>query len=211
MNNIDALKFFHNLGKKNATSGAEKNGLDATSLDAAYLKKYCTKDCCLLDLGSGTGLILQKIVNYVSKIDALEPVASLSSLILTHPNIKIISENVFDYSPIKKYDLITMFGFMHYFESSEASNVYKLCASWLKADGTLIVKNQFGLGAEVVINGFSSSLGSDYFANYRTVESERILLEDSGFKVLSIDDIYPKEFNKWSNTHYYAISAILKR
>ena len=203
------MKFFHNLGEKNATRGAEKNGLDATSLDAAYLQNYCTKNCCLLDLGSGTGLILQKIVNFVSEIDALEPVASLSSHIITHPNIKIISDNIFDYSPIKKYDLITMFGFMHYFESSEAANVYELCASWLKEDGTLIVKNQFGIGSEVIINGYSSSLGSDYFAHYRTIEAEKILLEDSGFQVLSVDDIYPKEFNKWSNTHYYAISAKL--
>ena len=71
----------------------------------------------------------------------------------------------------------------------------------------MIIKNQFGLHKDVTIDGFSEELQENYFAQYRFIDKEVRLLHDAGFGNVEIVDIYPKECNRWDNTHFYALVA----
>jgi hypothetical protein len=96
---------------------------------------------------------------------------------------------------------------MNYFNTDEATTVYKKAKSFVKLGGTLVVKNQFGVKEDVTVAGFSEEIGRNYYSNYRHVDSEVALLGLLGFKNIEVTDIYPAEFNRWENTHFYAITA----
>jgi hypothetical protein len=77
----------------------------------------------------------------------------------------------------------------------------------LAGGGTLIIKHQMGAHEEVSANHFSESLNQNYSAVYRYVGHEKADLESAGFKI-EIIDVYPKELNKWDNSHHYACVCI---
>jgi SAM-dependent methyltransferase len=158
-----------------------------------------------LDLGSGTGLILNKIEPFVGHIDAIEPLAELSKHIIKSQKINVININVFDFKAPSKYDIITLFGFMHYFNEEEAQRIYQNCFKWVKEGGRVIIKNQFGVTEDVTVSGFSKELNLTYHAQYRHIEKELKVLKNLGFINIDVVDIYPVECNRWENTHFYAI------
>ena len=75
---VSALSFFENMAK----SGCSQNSLklaknsDFSDMDARFILKYATEASSVLDLGSGTGLIVNKIYDKVLKIVAVEPAGS---------------------------------------------------------------------------------------------------------------------------------------
>ena len=71
----------------------------------------------------------------------------------------------------------------------------------------MIVKNQFGLHEDVTVDGFSEELQENYFSQYRYIDKEIRLLREVGFNNIEVVDIYPKECNRWDNTHFYALVA----
>jgi len=52
---------------------------------------------------------------------------------------------------------------------------------------------------------FFKELQSYYFSYNRDLEKEKKLLKEIDFKIKQVVDIYPKEYNRWDNTHFYAI------
>ncbi len=205
MDNEKALQFFGKLVEKNSDKGVEKYGHDTTSLDAEFILRHATPGSSLLDLGSGTGLILNKIETAFGSIDAVEPIVELSRHIVVSPRIRVCNTNIFEFTPSHRYQLATLFGVMHYFNEAEARRVYALCHDWIAPGGKLIIKNQFGVQADVTVSDFSEALGMTYYAQYRHHEKEVSLLESLGFVDAQVVDIYPAECNRWNNTHFYAI------
>ena len=208
--NEKALEFFEDMANNpNSTQTSlkmAKNG-DFTDLDAKFILKYADKNSSLLDLGSGTGLIINKIYDKVGKIIAVEPLKKFTNYIVRSNNIKIINETFDKFDTDETFDAITLFGVMHYFNQQEARFVYTKFLKNLKMGGHLIIKNQFGVKETVTISGFSQELKKDYFAQYRFVEDEEKLLKECGYKYIERSDIYPPECNRWDNTHFYAIVA----
>jgi hypothetical protein len=94
---------------------------------------------------------------------------------------------------------------MNYFDSDEASYLYKKIINYLNENGTLIVKNQMGINEDVIINGYSEELKTNYYSEYRHIKKEMKMLQEAGFNSIDIIDIYPPEFNRWDNTHLYAL------
>jgi hypothetical protein len=117
----------------------------------------------------------------------------------------IINEDVLTFLPSKKYNLITAFGLLNYFSYVEAEAIYQMVFNGLKKSGKFILKHQMGVTEDVLIKGYSSELGCDYYSNYRWIENELNLLRDVGFKISEVVDIYPPEFNRFDNTHFFAI------
>ncbi len=207
MKNSDTLKFFQEIIDAKPEAGVEKYGQDNSAIDAEFIKDYLKPTTILLDIGSGTGLIVNKIQTLVSSITVVEPFKEFSQYIDQKPHIAIVNRSAFEFETATHYDVLTLFGVMHYLNAAEALELYKKCYSWTKPGGTIIVKNQFGVKEDVVVAGYSDNLKTNYYAHYRHIQGEINTLKEIGFKNIQHFDIYPPECNKWDNTHFYAIVA----
>ena len=204
MNNANAIQFFN---KRKEQQNSEKLGSDFSQYDADFILRHAAAGSSLLDLGSGSGLIINKIYRHFSEITAVEYFEEYSKHIVKDKKITVVNANILNFSPTKKYDVITCFGIMQYFSESEKRIVYHYCHSALGENGILIIKNQFGVFGNVLIEGFSDKLQEVYFSNYPTLAKEESLLREIGFQHFVETDIYPPECNKWRNTHFYVLTA----
>ena len=207
MKNKDALGFYKDIAKSAKGPAAEKllSTNDNTEIDAQFIKHYCHFRTRLLDMGAGSGLIIKPLVNHVESIVAVEKFEEFSSFIAKNPRIKVVIADILEYEPQETFNLITLFGVAHHFNKQEISQIYDRAYGWLDEGGQLIVKNQFGIKEDVIVDSFSQELNKEYYASYRHLAAEIRLLEDAKFKNISVHDIYPPEKNKWDNTHYYAL------
>ena len=178
---------------------------DFSQFDVDLVSKYSNPTQSVLDLGSGTGLLINKVSHLFRKVTAVEKYEGFSRFINRAQNLEVVVDDLLNYTPTDQYDLVTIFGVMNFFSNEEAIEIYRRANTALNQDGLLIVKNQMGILEDVIVNGFSSELDAEYYSHYRTVANETALLNRAGFKVLDCVDIYPPEFNRWPNTHFYAL------
>ncbi len=207
MTNRKALDFYRSKIGENTKQGDEKllSQNNNTDLDAKFINNYCNETTRLLDLGSGSGLILDKISKNIKNITAVEFLPELASLIKSRTNLRVVTADLLNYTPDQEYDLITFFGTAHHFTTEEVLVIYKYVYNYLAKGGILIVKNQFGINEDVIVDGYSEEIEENYYACYRHLPEEQERLRRVGFNKVSSHDIYPPEKNKWSNTHYYAL------
>ena len=160
MNNDEALGFFSNLATSKPdekTCKITKNGAsDFTDIDAKFIAKYLKSGSCILDLGSGSGLTVNKLSkNSDINIVAVEAFKEFSHYIKEKENVEVVNADIRNFITDKKFDLISFFGIMHYFNEEEANGIYNKYVKYLKPNGYFIVKNQFGVKEDVVVSGFS--------------------------------------------------------
>ena len=200
--NEKSFKYYDKIAKNVTNPLIVRNkAKDFTKYDIEFLKQFSDKNKILLDLGSGTGLTINNLVDKFKKIIAVEKYKEFYKFI--DNNIEIIESDIKEFDFNLTFDIVTLFGVMHYFSFEEAKNLYqKIYNSF---NGTLIIKNQFGLNDDVIVDGYSKELDSYYFSEYRYLQKEIDLLKNIGFKIDKVVDIYPKEYNRWENTHFYAI------
>lgn len=209
MNN-KALKFFADVAQKKnisqtAVKFSKKN--DFTHYDADFILNFVDENSEILDVGSGTGLIVNKLYQHVKFIEAVEPFEAYSKFIVRSDKIHVVNVTADTYRIDRQFDFLLCFGFCQYLSSDEAGIFYKKFYQALKPNGKIIVKNQFGIKEDVLVDNFSEEIKAMYFSEYRTLEHEKCLLADAGFKNHQVCDIYPAECSHWENTHYYAIVA----
>lgn len=160
-----------------------------------------------MELGAGTGLLLNKYASKVKSVVALEKFSDFSKFIQKADNVEIIHEDIVDFETPKEFDFVLIFGVMNYFNEEESKIIYQKCLKWLKKGGKLVVKNQFGVKEDVTIEEYSSEQEALYYSQYRFIDKEAANLAQMGFKNIKVVDIYPPECNRWDNTHFYAIVA----
>lgn len=209
MNNQNAIQFFQELAQTDIDISATKINKcnDFTSIDAEFILKYSNKNSKILDLATGTGLCLNKYYNKVGLIFAVEKFKKFSDFIVKSPNIKIFNDDIRTFQTDEKFDIILMFGLMHYFNKEEATEVYKKYKNFLTKDGKLLIKQQFGIKDDVTVDGYSKELKCNYYSQYRQIDKEIDLLKELNYKNIEFFDIYPQKANRWDNTHFYAIKA----
>lgn len=178
---------------------------DFSEYDIALVKRFACKELALLDLGSGTGLLVNHLIDHFGKIVAIEKYEQFSKFIINANNIQIINTDLLTFDTEQRFDVITIFGVLNFFNTIEAAKIYKKIARWLKQSGIMIVKHQMGCQEDVIIDGFSEELATNYYSEYRSIDNEVNLISNAGFEVNEIIDIYPKKFNRWDNTHFYAL------
>ena len=206
MKNKDAQSYYDEMAKRIENPYETRNkAKDFSRYDIEFMKQYVNKNFVLLDLGSGTGLLINHLVEDFKKIIAVEKYPEFSRFINNHENLTIINEDIMDFNMTEAIDVASLFGVMSCFNCEEAKTVYYKVFNMLQDNGTLIVKNQMGVSQDVVIAGWSNELQTNYFAEYRYVDAEIKLLESIGFKRIEKIDIYPQEYNRWVNTHFYAL------
>ena len=201
MDNKEAITFFSNLAQGDVAPQdvkVTKNaGSDFTQLDADFIMRFASASSSVLDLGAGSGLIVNKIADQVNQVTAVEKFESFSQFIKKSDNIKVVNCDILEYAPQELFDLVTIFGVAQYFNRAEITGLYGRIRHWLASGGLLIVKNQFGVREDVLVNGFSEELETYYSSHYRHIDAEVELLESLGFKIEAVHDIYPPECNRW--------------
>lgn len=178
---------------------------DFSKFDIALVKRFADNNKSLLDLGSGTGLLINNLLNDFSRIVAVEKYSNFSAFVKKNSRLSIIEQDLNYFDTHEKFDLITIFGVMNFFSSREAQSIYHRARSWISPGGTMIIKHQMGCTEDINIDGYSEELNTEYYSEYRWFRNEISLIIKAGFKVQEIVDIYPSEFNRWSNTHFYAL------
>lgn len=207
MNNKQALEYFKNLSKENIDITTTKINKcnDFSSTDANFILKYASKNSTVLDLASGTGITVNKYFDKVKKVIAVEKFNNFSKFIKKAPNIEIYNEDIFEFKPQEKFDIITMFGIMHYLNKKEAKQLYDKYKNYLNKGGKLLIKQQFAIQEDVIVAGYSEELKQNYYSEYRTITHEKNILKELGYKIIEVIDIYPKKSNRWNNTHFWAL------
>ncbi len=207
MGNKNIEKYYTKMAKTIIDPKATRNNAkDFSEYDIKIMKRIANKEKTLLDLGSGTGLLINHLYGDFKQITAVEKYPDFSKFIVKSPNIKIITDDLLNLENLDsmKYDVVSLFGVMNYFDSAESQTIYKKVYGFLRNGGILVVKNQMGIEQDVIINGYSEELKTNYYSEYRQVDKEVDLLEKVGFSNIEKVDIYPPEYNRWDNTHFYA-------
>lgn len=209
MKNKDALSYWEEKAKNNPNPLVAKvnNCNDFTQMDADFIMKYANEKSNILDLASSTGLTINKYYQKVNHIEAVELFESFTKYIAKSDKISIVNCDVVDYFSDKQFDIVNMFGITCYFNNDEVISLYEKYKKYLRNEGKLIVKSQFGIKQDVIISGFSQEQQTNYYAYYRYIDKEVEILKNIGFKNIEVIDIYPPDCNRWSNTHFYAIVA----
>ena len=209
MQNKQALEYWQTMAASNPDEKVAKvnPANDYTETDANFILRYANGNSEILDLASGTGLIINRLYDKVSHIDAVELFSDFSKFIKATPRISVFNQDITQYETDKRYDIVTMFGVVSYFNQEEIEKIYCKYFALIKQGGKLIVKNQFGVKEDVNVSGFSEELQRNYFSQYRHLDKEIKILEGVGFRNIEVIDIYPPECNRWDNTHFYAIVA----
>ncbi|GLY62470.1 methyltransferase [Pectobacterium carotovorum subsp. carotovorum] len=208
MGNKSILDYYDGLAKKIKNPIEMRNkAKDSTRFDVDLMKSYASSERSLLDLGSGTGLLVNELVSDYKNIVAVEKYRQFSDFILVSDNVKVINEDILELKTTELYDVISVFGVMPYFNQEEAKKIYSLITNSLRKSvhSVAVIKHQMGVDCDVTVNGWSEELNAEYYSEYRYVENEIALLHQAGFTRIDKLDIYPSEFNRWSNTHFYAL------
>ncbi len=197
-------KYWKNLSDKIVNPTQTKNKRpDTSDIEIAFLSNYLSNNDDVLDVGSGSGLIINKLIDYVGSITAVEKYEGFSKFIIDHPNLLVINSDLLDFNMRKEFDVVMSFGVSQYFNSEDVAGIYKRLFRMTKSSGKLIVRTHCGLESNKVINGFSNELGTEYYAEYRHIPNEIKLMEDAGFRFVSQHDIFPDTFNVWPDTRHF--------
>ncbi|MBP6993641.1 class I SAM-dependent methyltransferase [Candidatus Woesebacteria bacterium] len=205
--NTQSLEFFRDMASQKPKQYDVKinPGNDHSDIDAKFILEHTNRDTKILDLGSGSGLIVNKIYKQVSQITAIDAYKEFTKYIKKAKSITIVNEDISLFTTKEQFDLVTMFGIVQYFSRREILKIYKKYVNNLKPSGKLIIKNQFGIDGDVIVSGYSKELTKNYYSHYRRLPSEVELLKSVGLKNIRSFDIYPAKYNRWKNTHFYAI------
>ncbi len=213
MGNKNIIEYYNKMAQKITDAKATRNNAkDFSQYDIQLMKTLSEKNKTLLDLGSGTGLLINHLIEDFKNITAVEKYPEFSKFIVESDKVNIINDDLLKMELPKndKFDFISLFGVMNYFDSDEALFLYKKIKGYLKNGGTLVIKNQFGVNEDVIVNGYSNELETDYYSEYRHIEKEKEMLQGLGFSSIDTIDIYPPEYNRWDNTHFYALVCRFK-
>ena len=210
--NGNAMFFYNGLSQRIQAADETKNkAKDGSAIDRAFILEHAVHRSSLLDLGAGTGLILNGLVDAFDTVTAVEKFPEFSRFIEPRRHLDVVNADLLAFEPVRTYSTVTIFACLNYFNFFEASAIYRKAWAALAPGGTLIVKHQMGVKDTVLVNRISEELGQYYFSQYRSLADELTMLALTGFEDLRSFDIYPADHNLHTNTHYYAITATKPR
>ena len=208
MINNDIIGYYDKMSEKIENPLETRNNSKNFSMyDINFMKSFSNTDMNLLDLGSGTGLLINSLTDSFNSITAIEKYENFSKFIANDLSISVINEDLLCLDLEKEFfDIVSIFGVMNYFSYKEARIIYQKAYDYLKPNGVLVIKHQMGIDKDITVSGYSEELKCDYYSNYRYINNEINILESIGFSSIEKFDIYPDEYNRWENTHFYALT-----
>jgi cyclopropane fatty-acyl-phospholipid synthase-like methyltransferase len=206
MSNKQIHDYYEKLAAKIQSPIETRNkAKDFSEFDIKFVLRYASAAKTLLDLGAGTGLLVNHLVGKFKHIHAVEKYESFSKFITRDPSVTVTDEDVLTFDTEHGYDIVAAFGLLNFFSEEEAKLLFRKIYKFSVPNGMAIVKHQMGVNETVVVNGYSEELQQPYYSEYRHVAREKELLLEAGFSHVEVIDIYPAEYNRWPNTHFYAL------
>lgn len=175
--------------------------------DFELIKKYIDEKSRVLDLGCGTGILEAKLYEHVKEIIGVDKYKGFLEKAFKKPNIQYIEGDISELKSLNiksPFDLILLFGVTMYLTDQELDNIINEAIKLLSPNGTFIIKNQWGLDQELIVDKYSEKLKSIYYAKYRRLKDMCELIKSKNLSC-EVCDIYPAEMNNWTNTHEYAL------
>ena len=176
---------------------------DYSDLEIDFLKPYLKPDTSVLDLGSGSGLVVNKLVKLVGHITAVEKFQNFSQFIEHSDKLELINADIVGFRLHRQFDLVLATGVIQCIERRFIADIYKNVFNMTKAGAHFIAHIHCGLEQDVIVDRFSEELNTDYYAEYRKHEWEKQQMLEAGFRSVEIHDIFPDWLNKWSNTRHF--------
>lgn len=200
-----AKNYWHNLSEKIEKPEQTYNKRsDVSEDDALFISRFLTPDTSLLDFGSGTGKVINQLINKVKDITAVETYKGFTNFIVNAENMLVINARLEGFKICKSFDVITATAVMQYFPEETAVDIYQNIYDMLKPGGVFIARNHVGLHENIAVSK-SDELDSEYFAEYRLLEAEINNIKLVGFFVEVIDAV-PSHHNAWENSkHLYFV------
>ena len=200
--------YWKNLSAKITDPTQTKNKRpDTSDLERDFILEYFNREDDIIDIGSGSGLIINKLYDKVSSIVAIEKFEGFSKYIVESPNVLVINADLKDFKIRRQYDGVLCTGVSQCFSLKEMTPIYKNMFAMLKQSGYFIMRMHCGLNEDVIVDGYSEELNTNYFASYRKLDSEIQTLKDTGFKDIQTFDIFPDTLNVWENTRHFMFVA----
>lgn len=195
-------KMADSISSQNETTNKRNN--EYLKTDINFVKSHLDENDEILDIGAGSGLVTNELVNSVKSIIAVETFEGLTKFI--HKDVLVINAELPTFKIRKEFDKIVCTGVTHFFTKADVEKIYENMYKMLKPEGKLIMRSHCGLAETVVINGYSDELSSEYFTEYRKLDDEVVLIKSKGFKKVDVIDEVADELNVWENTrHYYFV------
>jgi SAM-dependent methyltransferase len=176
---------------------------DTSDLEIEFLREYLKSEDDVLDIGSGSGLIINKLLPYVRRITAVEKFEGFTKFIVEDPKMLVINADLIGFKMRKSFDAALCFGVSQCFDKEDMTAIYRNIFDMLKPGGTFIVRMQCGLEKSKRVDGYSEELKTDYFADYRHWKEEQDLLTDIGFVDHERFDIFPDTLNVWPDSRHF--------
>jgi trans-aconitate methyltransferase len=155
----------------------------------------------LLDLGCGTGDLFLAVLDQLAHVTAVDMVQAFLDRIPGDPRISRVQSPVTDYVPEREFDVAVLFGVVTYLDIDAEFSAYRTLRA-AAPHGTVIVKNQCGVDADVDIDGFSEAFNSRYVARYPSITHQAERLREVFGDVAVVR--YPAAVNRWENSAHVA-------
>ncbi|MEM7573474.1 MAG: class I SAM-dependent methyltransferase [Bacteroidota bacterium] len=202
-----AKDYWESLSSSITKPGDTKNKRpDTSDLEIDFLKNYISAASSVLDLGAGSGLITNKLVPFVGEIIAVERYEGFSRFIVDDPKIMVINAQLEEFKVRRQFDLILLTGVAQCFKKEVMAGIYQNIGEMLGPNSYFISRMHCGLQEDVIVDGWSEELQTDYFAEYRQLDKEIELIKASGMSKVETFDFLPDTINVWENTrHFYFV------
>jgi len=174
---------------------------DISSKDAVFIRNYLTETDEVIDIGSGTGQVTNKLLPFVKNITAVETFIGLSQYIIEDPRMMVINAKLEGFRIRKSFDVAIATGVMQCFPKADVIDLCTNLFEMVQKGGVLIMRTHCGLEETIVVDK-SEELG-DYFAEYRQVDEEKKMLQEIGFSEVKVLDEAPSELNVWDNSRHF--------
>lgn len=206
-NNDKSSKYWLSLSENIEAPLETLNKRDNMSIyDVEFVKKYIKKTDKLLDIGSGSGLVVNKISPLVTYTLAVETFEGLTKFINREHNVDVLNVKLEEFKTDKTFDISVMTGVSQFFTQKLIEGIYSTIFNSLKKGSKFLIRAHCGIEKDVEVNGYSEELECDYFAEYRQIDKEVGILRKIGFKEVTYTDELPDTINVWDNTrHYYIV------